>query len=81
LLIGVGALAQDADDSRHPEAWIPLEDLPPDDQEAALDAEEVDRDKRSAAPTFSAATDQLVAHALYQVAIAETGVDLLGGTP
>ena len=76
LFIGAVALAQDTDNK---EAWIPLEELPADDQAAALDAEEKDQDKRAAAPEWSDATDQLVVHALFQKALAETGVDLLGG--
>jgi hypothetical protein len=84
MITGAGALAQDADETPAPagsESWIPLEDLPVGDQEAALDAAEGDADKQAAAPEWSDATDQLVIHALWSQAISETGADLLVGTP
>jgi hypothetical protein len=76
LLSGAVALAQRGPDK---EAWIPLEDLSPEDQDKALDAEEKDRDKRDKAPEWSKVTDQLVVHALWNRALQETGADLTPG--
>jgi hypothetical protein len=84
MIVGAGALAQDADETPAPagsETWIPLEDLPVGDQEAALDAAEADASKQAAAPEFSEATDQLVIHAIFTAALTEVGADLLPGTP
>lgn len=86
LLAAAVALAEPASDEASSdqasaETWIPLEDLPVDDQNAALDAQEGDVDKRAASSAWSAATDQLVIHAIWTKAIAEVGADLLVGTP